>query len=727
MNADRRPRSSWAGFPVLLVLVAFLLPRSVARAAPPAGLGDRHPKITCVYPEDVFLHAGKGGLVIDVTHPPFGAKGDGVTDDTAAIVKAYDHCLDILDRTRWSLPKGQDNHISPYLYFPNGVYLISDTIVYSGPVRAGWNLVPKETQKIVGRTTEGIWDGRTGDLDFRLYNMAREYHPMKTMNPTDHVCRIRLIGQSRDRTIVRLKANSPGFGMVQADGRKVPAMKPVIAYGKSHMNNHVSTNQLRNMTIEVGPGNPGAIGVEWVGANSCRISNVTVRSLDGRGAIGIRFRIVPTQNHHSDITIDGCDYRINLCGHHVTHPALEHVTLRNQNIAGVHVQNSSTSLRRVWSENKGPAVLLDAMAAHAVVIDSQFTGGRKPAAAIDVRSGHLFVRHVVTKGYAAAVRTRDGVLSKGPTIDEIVTGQVIAADRNSSRRSLALPVEDVPILPWEQDLSQWANVLTYGAKADGESDDSAAVQAALNSGKSTIYFPKGAFVCKRPLTVPATVRHILGMHHDVDMTVVVKEYSDGPLLVEQCRRIAVRSECDRTLVCRDAAVGAVEGAAPKVFLSGGTSLKTTRNLSIWARGVNVEGARLPITAQAGTKLWVFGFKTERGAVGAAHLVTQVGGEFKGSPSFYVEKGGRLEVLGGVSGIHNTGFVTNNGGAISLVCSTSARPALLRDSMMESIVDFVGSKRVVIGRDGLPERSPASSENGRNILVPLYVNHQEKRP
>jgi len=44
--------------------------------------GDRHPAVNLVYPEAAFMHAGKGGRLVDVTKPPFNAKGDGKTDDT---------------------------------------------------------------------------------------------------------------------------------------------------------------------------------------------------------------------------------------------------------------------------------------------------------------------------------------------------------------------------------------------------------------------------------------------------------------------------------------------------------------------------------------------------------------------------------------------------------------------------------------------------------------------
>ena len=56
--------------------------------------GDRNPPINQIYPPAAFYHNGKGGRVLDVTQPPFNAKGDGVTDDTQALVSAMQFVRD---------------------------------------------------------------------------------------------------------------------------------------------------------------------------------------------------------------------------------------------------------------------------------------------------------------------------------------------------------------------------------------------------------------------------------------------------------------------------------------------------------------------------------------------------------------------------------------------------------------------------------------------------------
>jgi hypothetical protein len=68
---------------------------------------------------DVRFPADAG--IVDVTWPPYSAKGDGKTDDTKAIQQALD-----------DHPAG-----GAIIYLPNGTYLVSDTLRWPQGPRGG--------------------------------------------------------------------------------------------------------------------------------------------------------------------------------------------------------------------------------------------------------------------------------------------------------------------------------------------------------------------------------------------------------------------------------------------------------------------------------------------------------------------------------------------------------------------------------------------------------------
>lgn len=50
-----------------------------------------------------------------------------------------------------------------------------------------------------------------------------------------------------------------------------------------------------------------------------------------------------------------------------------------------------------------------------------------------------------------------------------------------------------------------ANVLDYGAVGDGVTDDSAAIQNAVNAGANEVFFPAGTYIVTEPIQIPANV------------------------------------------------------------------------------------------------------------------------------------------------------------------------------------------------------------------------------
>jgi len=308
--------------------------------------GDRQPGYNYTFPPDFFHRNGGGEL--DVTRAPFKAdpapsRPGREHDDTAALVAAYNF---VVDKVR---THGYDSADSQWvIYRPDGVYDVSDTITYS--------IEPP--------------------LFYKRHGMIY----------------LRMWGQSRDETVIRLKDNSPGF---EAGRQKV-----VLSYHKHKGTNAETVNSLENLTVDTGSVNPGAIGIQYVAAHEGRVRNLLIRSGDGRGSVGLYFPHFSVQGTFHDITIDGFDYGVRAVHEHEVNPCIEHLTLRKQRVAGIEVVDGTVFIRNLDSHNACPAVRLDGRVGQVVLIDSELAGGASDQAAIEMAgSGAMFVRNVCVDGF----------------------------------------------------------------------------------------------------------------------------------------------------------------------------------------------------------------------------------------------------------------------------------------------------------------------------------------
>ena len=578
--------------------------------------------------ENIVFPPGATG-VIDVTRPPYSADRTGKTDCTQALIRAYDAVVNT------------NCHI---LYFPNGTYRVSDTVVYSAPIT-----VPQ---------------GAVGE----------------------NCTRVRMIGQSEAGAVIRLADHAPGF--------EVGAKKPVVSFGKSKFTNAVASNFFEHLTIDTGAGNPGAVGLLFQGANNAAVRNVTLRSGDkeGAGAVGLLLPIGDAHGLVKNMTVTGFDRGVDVVQRMDEAVAFEHLTLTGQREAGFVVQNGPVSIRDLRSRNRVPAVRLTGIEGQCVLLDSRLEGGEKNQAAIERTAGDLFARSVVTAGYGAAVRSGGAVAVSGPKIGEYLSdGGARTLFPVAHPASLNLPVEETPGAAGETtDLSQWESVRDHGATGDGKTDDSAAIQAALDLGKSVVYFPPGEYLLDGSLTVPASVRRINFLFAGLAAGARLKATTNGAfrigggagsphLVMENLyswaafagQHALIDHASTRTLVLRDMHqqrgrfyFNSVPGG--KVFIENcsvrlnkapvpGISNFVFTGQKVWARWLNVEYASPEVTNDR-SALWVLGFKDEPDTV-----------------VFETRGGGSTEILGGC--------LSNHGGIIALTL-----PAVVNT---DSNVSFIG--------------------------------------
>ena len=361
---------------------------------------------------------------------------------------------------------------TPIIYFPNGTYLISDTITYT-----------------IQNLHNMMYHYESGGLE-----LAR--------------C-IRIMGQNRDKTIIKLKDNCKGFEYGQE--------RPVVSFFNGTRSNVAMSNYLENITIDTGVGNAGAVGVVYFANNSGAIRNVTIKSSDTeyRGAIGISIK----NDMHSacnvyDTCIEGFNFGIKITTYRtVAH--FERIELKNQRRYGIEVLNNAAQFIGVKSEGNVPVLNVSGPMAHVVLTDGEFISQGTDYTAIKLELGCVYLKNIYTKGFAVAFERNwyDFTIADGYIKEYCNKPTFTLFDDEAAGVDITVP--DMPEVAYEQDLSQWCCVNDFGAVGDGVHDDTDAIIKAFSSGKRTFWFQPGNYLITRPIEITENVEHINFMYCDI--------------------------------------------------------------------------------------------------------------------------------------------------------------------------------------------------------------------
>jgi Pectate lyase superfamily protein len=555
---------SWLLKSVWDIFLPFTLPTSLVFTTGCTSLLN----IKTVSAENIIFPADAGILNVKTQ---YGARGDGITDDTASIQSALN-----------AYPNGKR-----IIYLPNGTYLVSSTITWPA--------------------------GKSGT--------GNEYK-----NTT-------LQGQSEQGVIIKLKDYARGFTHQSAP-------KAVIFTGPSPAQRF--GNSIRNLTVDIGVGNLGANGIQFNASNQGTMNHVTIQSRESQGVIGLDMdfanEIGPLLI--KKVTVKGFQYGI-MTSNTVNSQTFEDIRLENQSVYGLLNYGQVVNIRNLTSYNTVPAVLnkLGQM----TIIDSSLNGVGKALSRSSIENGdRLLARNIATSGYRIAVESGKNAVSE-PKVSEFLTGSVVRLF-NSTPQTLNLPIKETPEVPWDNPAqTSWANVVAYGAIPDDSKDDTPAIQSAIDSGKTTVYFPAGGtFEIQGTIVVRNNVRRIIGTEGRVRAISNNAKFKivDGTSSVVAIERLAngydfpliIDNASSRTLVMKNLldVTGKMTGSGD-VFIEdvGGGDWHFGKQ-NIWARQFNVENAGTHITNDGGN-LWILGLKTERGGT----LIE-------------TKNGGRTELLGGLA-------------------------------------------------------------------------------
>lgn len=445
-----------------------------------------------------------------------------------------------------------------------------------------------------------------------------------------------LQGAGCDLTVLRVPDASPSF----AGGDE--GAKAVIWTGSRPAQRF--RNAIRDLTVNTGSANPGAIGIQFNASNQGTIRNVRIVSGDGQGVYGLDLghtdEIGPLLVRN--LEVDGFDegirtwWPVNSC-------TFEHITLRNQNRYGWHNYHQMIFVRGLKSENRVPAVFNRKDSWGTVtLVDSEIRGlpGAEDTSGI-LNQRQLYIRNTTITGYGKAIDNADKGRDKG----DVVEGGLVVEETSHSnvsslfheltgvlpKQRLRLAVKETPSIPWGDPESDWVNVVAFGADPTGKEDSSPALQQAIDSGARTVYLPGGAhFRFAGETRIRGNVQRIIGLEgrcifaEEAVWRLVDGEgtrgQADAPaVIIERCsgvsggRSIPIIHESARTLIVSSWIGAHVIGrGSGDIFLDdlcGRLDLQSPRHHA-WCRQLNTERHGTMLTNN-GASLWILGMKTEK--------------------------------------------------------------------------------------------------------------------
>jgi hypothetical protein len=595
----------------------------------------------------------------------YGAKGDGISDDTEAIQQAISSTVHHPQRG----PR--------VIYFPAGTYLISHPL-HETDIRLQWSSL------------------------------------------------LTLQGENRATTVLKLTDNNPLY-------QNADSPKDVLKFASQNGSakgggNSAFDNNIFDMTIDVGRGNPGAIALDFLGNNYCALRNVTLESSDPNhaGAIGLameRYATGPCLVKNA--VINGFDYGIKTANNEYS-VTFEDLTLLNQRLYGIYNASNVLSIRHLVSANSVPAIHNENAAGLITLIGGILQDGSPKSSAIQ-NQGTLYARDVTSSGYASVLLGQPGA-----SIAEFDSGPVIS-QFGAKASSLNLPIEETPYFE-DTNLKNWKSVTTFGADPTGMADSSSAIQAAIDSGATTVYFPTGVYVTTRTIRVGGKLRMLEGFDSSLNPSgdVFGRRENPAPLLKIEAGTadvtldhfrigafyprpvpgvIFVQQNSARPLVLRDSIIGSQPTTVAYQNTSSGTGPLFVENVTgtpwqilfpqnVFARQINPEGNTTKILNK-GAKLWVLGLKTEGTGT-----------------NIETDRGGSTEVLGGL--IYpvwkilpdTASFAMNDSRASFIYAVSNYKPAAAGTNFAIQIQESRHGEVTSVPSTSLPAR-------GLGTMIPLY--------
>ncbi|MDR2911861.1 MAG: SMP-30/gluconolactonase/LRE family protein [Alistipes sp.] len=340
---------------------------------------------------------------------------------------------------------------------------------------------------------------------------------------------VRLIGYGAKRPEFILAPNSPGYDQeVASDKGKAKYMfwftSGLVVEGQPFRDASPSTfySAMSNIDLSIGKGNPHAVALRTHYAQHSFISHVAVRAGEGKAGL---FDI---GNEMENVAFYGGDYGIYTTKASPGWPVVMIDSyFEGQRVAALKCQESGLAMVNIQAKNVPVVFDIEPNYADRLYVEnSRFEGVRDAIVVISNENNsnnQITFRDVVCSNAPVVAKyrrsgTQTDAGQKTYRIREFAHGlQMTSLTANPEYRTTLdveplakLPAVLVRDIPAMAPMSEWVNLRDLGAKGDDTTDDTAAIQAALDA-HDVIYVPQGWYRISKSLKMrPGT--QLIGLH-----------------------------------------------------------------------------------------------------------------------------------------------------------------------------------------------------------------------
>jgi hypothetical protein len=424
-----------------------------------------------------------------------------------------------------------------------------------------------------------------------------------------------LQGEHMEKTIIKLADKANGFGSAS-----IPRAVVYTGLGPARR----FRNAVRDLTIYTGKGNNGAIGIRFNATQQGTIRNVRIISPDKKGAYGIDMGFAPDIGPLmiKNVLIQGFDVGL-FTRFDTKGITIEDLELKDQNKFGIDNQGQSLHIKGLRSFNAVPAIRNITPTSYITLINSRLNGPSKkpsPEPAIINYAG-LFFRNVTVDRYGLSIKNMSDSLAdvSDLAIMEYSTQQphIICA---SPATTMTLPIAETPNVYWGN-ANTWISVSgDYGGVTGDGSDDSYAIQEAIDDGAETLIFTaNGRYTINKDVYIRKNLRRIIGAEARIDGIgrFVIEDGVPPMIAIERFDQLAggIFHKSSRPLVVQNVIMNgyeSIEVGAGNVYMEDVSGGPFTFNYQkVWARQLHINTDKLTRIRNNGGTIWILGLTTER--------------------------------------------------------------------------------------------------------------------